>query len=237
MNMLSKIRLYTLVVCSVVALLVVPVSAQDDERIPWEMTVVVMDGVDTVEHAEIPVKEAVEFIEARTRLKFKTEYVTDYTYHEFTPYSAGPDLDGDGRGDEGAYLMMGWNLPDSMIESLPLSTSYLFLYRMYGHRPLQAGSSVGLDYGLWKGGKHRPYATVPTDQWWYVNQPHEGFKSRAAQILTHEIINTIQAKIEAAPYRCSQLTAKLGLPGAQYEAERLTKLDEACHEKLAARLR
>lgn len=216
--------------------LVVPASAQEMTRVPWELTVVVMDGVNMAEHAELPAKEAVEFIESKTRFKFDVQYVMDFTYHEFTPYSAGADLDGDGRGDEGAYLMMGWNLPDSMIQSLPLSTSYLFLYRMYGHRPLQAGSAVGLEYGLWKSGKHRPYATVPADQWWYVNEPHEGFKSRAAQILTHEIVNTIQAKIEAEPYRCSQLTAKIGLPGTEYEAERLAKLNNECYSKLAANL-
>lgn len=213
----------------------IPALAADETKFRWKLVIVVMDGLDSSSLAELPAKEAVEFIESNSGFKFDVEYVQDFTYHEFTPYSAGADLDGDGRGDEGAYLMMGWNLPDSMIQSLPMATSYVFLYRMYGHRPLQAGSAVGLEYGLWKGGKHRPYATIPADQWWYVNEPHEGFKSRAAQILTHEIVNTIQAKTEAAPYRCAKLTAKIGLPGTQFEAERLTKLDGGCYEKLLER--
>ena len=57
-------------------------------------------------------------------------------------------------------------------------------------------------------------------------------KSWAAQILTHEINNTIQAKIEAPPYRCKQLLATQGLPGDKYEGERLTKLTDQCYAKL-----
>ncbi len=207
-------------------------ASSGDGKVPWTLTVVLLDGVDPFQEAEIPVREAVSFIEARTRLRFNVEYVADYSAHELTPYAAGPDYDGDGKGDEVAYLMMGWNLRDPVIDSLPVSTSYLFLYRLNGYRPLQGGSAVGLDYGILKGGKRRPYATVPTDQWWYVNEAHEGFESRAAQVLTHEIINTIQGKIEAAPYRCRTLTATWGLPAMQYESERLLKLSEACYAKL-----
>ena len=73
---------------------------------------------------------------------------------------------------------------------------------------------------------------MPVDQWWYVNEPHDGFKSRAAQILTHEIINTIQAKVQAVPCRCTRLTATVGLPSAEYEAERLAKLNNGCYDRL-----
>lgn len=106
---------------------------------------------------------------------------------------------------------------------------------MNGRRPRQAGSSLGIDprygYGTYKEGRYRPYSTAPTDLWW-VNQPHEGFQSRAAQIMTHEINNEIQAKIETDPYNCPPLLATDGAPAAQYEAERLTKLDEACCQRL-----
>ena len=204
----------------------------DDGKVSWGLTVVLLDGVDRYQQAEIPIEEATAFIEARTRLVFDVKYVTDFSSHELTPYVVGDDWDGDGKGDERAYLMMAWNLPKSVIKSLPVSSSYLFLYKLNGYRPLQAGSAVGLDYGIRVGGKRRPYATVATDQWWYVNEPHEEFQSRAAQILTHEIINTIQGKIEAAPYRCQQLTATLGLPAPQYESERLLKLNNTCYAKL-----
>lgn len=234
--MISSTRFF-IIALSLLTLLTHSVTAQDgatrdDGKISWGLTVVIMDGVDRYEQAEIPVKEATAFIEARTRLVFNVEYVTDFSSHELTPYAVGNDLDGDGKGDERAYLMMGWNLPKSVIRSLPISSSYLFLYKLNGYRPLQAGSALGLDYGIRKGGKRRPYATVATDQWWYVNEPHEEFRSRAAQILTHEIINTIQGKIEAAPYRCQPLTATLGLPAPQFESERLSKLNDGCYAKL-----
>ena len=89
-----------------------------------------------------------------------------------------------------------------------------------------------MKYGIRNGGKRRTYATAPTDQWWCVNEPHEGFESRAAQVLTHEIINTIQGKIEAPPYRCQPLTATVGRPALDYESERLLNLSDACYTKL-----
>ncbi len=230
--MVLNIRFAALIAFCFLTLLIHPVMAEDG-KIRWSLTVVTLDGVDQYQKAEIPVKEAVSFIEARTRLVFDVKYVSEYGSRELTPYATGPDYDGDGIGDEFAYLMMGWNLSDSVQASLPLSTSYLFLYSLNGYRPLQAGSAVPLEYGIFKGGKNRPYASAPTDQWWYENEPYEGFRSRAAQILTHEIINTIQAKIETAPYNCRQLLATTpGLNATEYESERLLQLDKTCYKKL-----
>ncbi len=201
-------------------------------KVPWRLGVVLMGPIDPVEQAETPIKEAISFIEARTRFVFDVQYVTTTAAYDYTPYALGTDNDGDGVGDEVAYLMMGWNIPQPIIDSLPVSSSYLFLYTMNGLRPLQAGSALGVKYGISKGGKPRPYSSIPADQPWYVNNAIEGFSSHAAQILTHEIINTIQGKIEAAPYNCAQLTATWGLPPAQFESDRLLKLDEACYQKL-----
>ncbi len=207
-------------------------SAANDAKIPWKLTVVVMDGANMKEQAEIPVIEAVGFIEAHSRFVFTVKYVTSSAKHGYTPYGIGPDKNKDNIPDDTAYAMMGWNLPKAAIKSLPVGTSYLFLYKLKGRKPVQAGSALPLTFGLVKGGKPRPYATVPVDMWWYVNTPQQGFKSWAAQILTHEINNTIQAKIEARPYKCGQLLATQGLPGDKYEAERLTKLTDKCYAKL-----
>lgn len=207
-------------------------ASASSAKIPWTLTVVLMDGAGQVNQAEIPVKEAVGFIQAHSRFAFTVKYVTSSAKHSYTPYRIGPDKNKDKIPDDTAYAMMGWNLPTSAIKALPVSTSYLFLYKLKGKKPVQAGSALPLTFGLVKGGKPRPYATVPVDMWWYVNTPNQGFKSWAAQILTHEINNTIQAKIEARPYKCGQLLATQGLPGDKYEGERLTKLTDKCYAKL-----
>jgi hypothetical protein len=97
---------------------------------------------------------------------------------------------------------------------------------------VQAGSALGLEWGLRKGGKLRPYATVPVDQWYYQNTPQQGFRNWSAQILAHELINTLQAKLEAKPYNCPQLTGTQGATATKYEGERLTKITDACYQKL-----
>jgi hypothetical protein len=70
------------------------------------------------------------------------------------------------------------------------------------------------------------------DPWWYNNEPFGGFRSRAAQIMTHEIINAINAKLEVAPYFCAPLVSAPGVTHAfEYEASRLAKLTEKCYQK------
>ena len=206
--------------------------APENQKIPWKLTVVIMDGIAQREKAEIPVREAVGFIEAHTRFVFDVQYVKASGLHGYTPYKVQPNPRI--RRFDTTYAMMGWNVSRSVINSLPTSTSYLFLYRLFGRKPAQAGSALGLDFGLIKGGKPRPYATVPVDEWWYVNTPKEGFRNWSAQVLAHEIINTIQAKLEAHPYRCGQLSATPGLPADRYESQRLSKITDICYAKLGA---
>ncbi len=207
-------------------------SSFDQKKIPWSLTVVVLDNIDSTQKAEIPVSEAVAFIEARSRFVIDVQYVTSSMRHGYTPYKTGPINPRTRQGRNTVYAMMGWDVPPALIRSLPVSSSYLFLYKLFNKKPVQAGSSLGIDYGLVKGGIPRPYATVPTDQWYYTNTPKHGFDSWAAQILTHEIINTIQAKIEASPYRCPTLKGTPGSPAVAHETERLSKLTDACYRKL-----
>lgn len=220
------IAVFVLLVCGNVAAF--SQAAVKSDKIPWKLTVVVMDGANMNDQAVIPVKEAVAFIEAHTRFVFDVKYVTSSVKHGYTPYKNGTRR----KREPTSYAMMGWNVPEPVVRSLPTSTSYLFLYKMFGKRPAQAGSALGLDFGLIKGGLPRPYASVPVDMWWYVNTPKQGFKSWAAQILTHEIINTIQAKIEARPYKCGQLMATAGAQANKYESERLAKITDQCYAKL-----
>ncbi len=206
-----------------------PASTSINAKIPWRLTVVILDGIDAVEKAEIPVNEAIAFIEQRSRFSFEVDYVVSSVRHGYTPYRM-PRVKG--KRPEFAYAMMGWNLPRRFVRNLPVSTSYIFLYKMNGRRPAQAGSALGLDFGLIIGGRPRPYATVPTDMHWFVNTPNQGFNSWAAQILAHEIINTLQAKLEARPYRCGQLIGTPGVRSDQHEGERLASISEKCYSRI-----
>jgi hypothetical protein len=54
--------------------------------------------------------------------------------------------------------------------------------------------------------------------------------SGAAQIMTHEIINAISAKLEVEPYNCVPLTPDPGITYAsEDEASRLAKLTDDCY--------
>lgn len=232
---LTKYRRLILALTTFLLLLSLDASAQIEKvppaRVPWRLTVVLLDGADRVQAVEIPVKEAVEFIGANSRIDVEFDLIEAKTKHKYTPYVTAANKKA-GIARTTRYAMMGWDLPQRFIRSLPVSTSYLFLYKLNGKVPAQAGSALGLDFGLIKGGKPRPYATVPVDMWWYVNSPNQGFKSWAAQILAHEIINTIQAKVEARPFKCGQLTGTPGVAGNIHETERLSKLTPACYSKL-----
>jgi hypothetical protein len=203
--------------------------APENRKIPWKLTVVIMDDIDQREAAEIPVQEAVQFIESHTRFTFEVEYVKAPGIHGYTPYKVRPDPKR--KRVDTVYAMMGWNVPKAVINRLPVSTSYLFLYKLFKRLPAQAGSALGLDFGLMKGGKPRTYATVPVDQWWYNNRPAQGFRHSAAQVLTHEIINTIQGKLEARPYRCGLLSG-VSKAANKYEAERLAMITDVCYSRL-----
>lgn len=206
-------------------------SSDQVKRIKWNLVVVILDGADRTQHAEIPVTEAVEFIEANSRFDLEITYLEAAPKHVYTAYVT-PANKKAGTKLETRYIMLSGDLPAKFLRSLPKSTSFLFLYKLFGRVPAQAGSSLGLDFGIIAGGKRRPWATVPVDPWWYVNTPKQGFKSWAAQIVAHEIINTIQAKVEARPVRCGKLNGTTNLTGDKWEASRLGVLTEKCYRKL-----
>ena len=64
----------------------------------------------------------------------------------------------------------------------------------------------------WKGGKERIYATIPVDIWWYDDASQTNFKTKAPQIMVHEIINTIRGTLQMSPYYCTAPTGTAGDP-------------------------
>jgi hypothetical protein len=209
--------------------LLAPFSSKAAERLPnnirWRATAILLDGIDTREKYFIPVKEAVDFISSNSRFKvhvFGEAFDLPHTY-TFYDCDAGPQQ---------CVVVNKWDIDPSIWESVPTRDFYILLWDTAGNPPLQAGGTWGVADGVVKGGLNRPYITIPVDPEWYNNEPFEGFDSRAAQIMTHEIVNAINAKLEVEPYNCDPLDPDPGATNAaEYEASRLSKLTDDCYLK------
>ena len=210
-----------------------PFSTKAAERLPkniqWKATAILLDGIDTREKYSIPVKEAVGFISSNSRFKVQFSGEVFDIPHTYTFYDCA-------AGPQQCVMVNKWDLDPSIWESVPTRDFYMLLWDTAGNPPLQAGGTWGVADGVYKGGLNRPYITIPVDPWWYNNEPFEGFNSRAAQIMTHEIINAINAKLEVNPYNCMPLVADPGITNAsEYEASRLSKLTDDCYLKYVER--
>lgn len=183
-----------------------------------------LDGVDVTDTYSIPLAEATAFIADHSRFTLVTEYDESSLPHTYTFYDCN-------EGEQTCVVTNMQDIDSGLIDTLPIADSYMFLWKRYEHPPLQAGSTWGASEGILKGGILRPYATIPADIWWYTNDPFEGFRSRAAQIMTHEIINLINSKLEVAPYNCQSLLPDPDTTTAyKSEASRLNKLTTSCYQ-------
>jgi hypothetical protein len=184
-----------------------------------------LDGIDRREKYSIPVKEAVGFVSSYSRFKVQFSGEDFDIPHTYTFYNCA-------AGPQQCVTVNKWDLDPSIWDSVPTRDFYMLLWDTAGNLPLQAGGTWGVADGVYKGASNRPYITIPVDPWWFNNEPFEGFNSRAAQIMTHEIINAINAKLEVEPYNCSPLVADPGITYASdYEASRLSKLTDDCYLK------
>lgn len=191
-----------------------------DDRITWHLVVLLLDKLDKTEKADIPLKEVAGFLRKYSRFELKLTFIMFNDQHEYTHA-------GDNKYD------LHWSvLPQKWLNLIPPCSAVLALYKLNGRDPLHAGSTWALPEGVVVNGKLRPWAAIPTDTWFYNNDPYDGFNSRGAQICTHEIVNTIQGKLEAAPYNCGQLTGTPGDPAWKYESDRLSKVTLGCYAAL-----
>jgi hypothetical protein len=198
------------------------------KNIEWTATAILLDEIDKREKYSIPITEAVTFISSHSRLNVKVSSKASESPHTYTHYDCA-------EGPQKCVVVNQWDVGDSVWDSMPARDFYMLLWNTAGNPPLQSGGTWGVAVGVYKGGLNRPYVTIPVDPWWYNNEPFEGFSSRAAQIMTHEIINAINAKLEVEPYKCSPLVADPGITyAAEYEANRLSKLTDDCYRKYLA---
>jgi hypothetical protein len=206
-----------------------PFAAMAGGRLPnnirWTGGAILFDGIDKQEKYSIPVKEAVDFMSAHSRFKVSFFSMVTDSLHTYTYYDC-PE------GSQTCVMVNKWDVAQTVWDAIPVRDLYMLLWEAGVHPPLQAGGTWGVADGIPKGELNRPYITIPVDPGWYTNDPFEGFNSRAAQIMTHEIINAINAKLGVAPYYCSPLVADPGITAAsEYEASRLSKLTDDCYRK------
>ena len=202
-------------------------SSQVVSSIPWDMSVLALDGVDRVSKIDIPLQEAIKFISDNSRFKISYKVVESSASHTYTKYDCA-------EGKATCVIVNKEDISQEVMNSLPAASSHGIFWKTLSNPPLQAGSTWGVADGVLKDGMRRPYFTVATDPWWYNNQSFEGFSSRAAQIMAHELINVINSKLEVAPYYCKSLssTAPSGAPANEYEKSRLEKLTAECYSKI-----
>ncbi len=199
----------------------VPPPPPPAPTVPWHMVVLLLDNLDTVNKADIPLKELTSFLKRYSRFALKLTFITFNDPHAYT----GPN--GDNRYD------LHWSsLPQKWLNQIPPCSSVLALYKLNGKLPVHAGSTWSLPYGIPVNGKLRTYSAVPVDLWFYNNDPYEGFNSRGAQILAHETVNAIQGKLEAPPYSLGQLIGTPGDPAIKYESDRLACITPAWYTVL-----
>jgi hypothetical protein len=206
-----------------------PFSIRAEEQasgsIRWQATAILLDDIARRQKYSIPITEAVDFIRTHSRFKVVIDAIVSQKPHTFTYYDCP-------AGRQTCVLVNEWDLDQSVWDALHTRDFYMLLWEAGDNPPLVAGGTWGVTHGVPKDGINRPYITLPVDPWWYNNEPFGGFRSRAAQIMTHEIINAINAKLEVAPYFCAPLVPAPGVTHTfEYEASRLAKLAEKCYQK------
>lgn len=200
-------------------------------RVRWPITMVVMDGNNMAE-ARFHAYEARGFIEKYSRLKIDLNiiaYAGRHDYYSHT-YPSGQVV----------YNMLRDQIPLSLRNSLPVSNTFLFLYKLFGRLPLQYGSTMGVPDGIPSPpfgtmSIMRPYATIATDTQGYRPEPFQGFPSQKTQIVAHEFINTINCVTSWTPWNLTVMTGT-STWSSTYEAERLMCLTDADYNKLLDRV-
>lgn len=186
-------------------------------RVPVPVCLIVMDGTDRKSKCDVPLKEAILFIEANSRFTLNVKVLETSVWHT---YNTSYDSHG-----KAVHNVLREEMTAEYRRTLPTDVKqYLFLYKTGFLTPQLGGSTVGLPAGMpfdLSAGPSHPYSTIADDTPQYGPQPYQGFTTQMAQILTHELINALNCWTSIAPYNCTPMVGTQGLPSAQYEASRL----------------
>lgn len=119
----------------------------------------------------------------------------------------------------------------SQVNSITDITGLGLFYKLNGQTPLQAGSTYGPNLGASSGSGDIAYFSIPTDIWWYNNDPYQGFPTRASQIATHETINLIQSTVQDL-YDCNINYQATTTYAYDWERDRLNLITQSCGNEL-----
>lgn len=193
----------------------------------WHVEVLVLDAVSIDDKIWPALDESAEFIKKFS--KFKVSYgISEYTGpHTYSHYDCS-------EGPLACVVVSQYDIPQDVLMSMPGADAYLFIWKAYDQPPLHAGSTFPPEYGIERGGVKIPYSSVAADPWWYTGDPFEGFNRRDAQIITHEMIHTINGVLHAT-YDCDLMSDTPGLPAYEYESGRLQSISRDCYLKLVGR--
>lgn len=197
-------------------------------KVHYNLTVGLLDniGAERVIKYEVPMKNAISFIEQYSRIKIITDVFENKQTHDYFYWY-------DGNGVQ-VWDMLRDQLPLGMINDLPRGDAFLFLFKMFWRQPGRGGSTFGVPDGIpspYPFGTRRPYSTIAADVAQYGLQPYQGFPSNATQLLVHEIVNGINCKFADPPYACTPMVGSSSW-SAKYESERLLCLTDADYARI-----
>jgi hypothetical protein len=187
-------------------------------RIPWKLCVVVMDGGDKVALADEPFAETVQFYKQFSKFDLNVTVIETKIGHLYNSHG----------------YMLTAEIPIEFRNSLPVSDSFIFLYKTGAIPVPQWGSTLGPDQGILSGGKWRAISTIPYDSPGYAARPYEGFGTQRAQIATHETTNGLNCMTSISPYFCTDIRDGYTPYAYKWESERLQKLGTTDYAKLIA---
>ena len=189
------------------------------------LKVVVLDGINVGENIDTQVREAVTFVNKFYGVKINYSIVISPSTHGFTKYDGCEN----NTTSSCTVVVNQQDLATSTRQLLKDADIYALYWKSFPYSPLQAGSTWGPSMGIVDNKGSHPYTTIPVDIWWYLDDSQIGFSTRGAQILTHELVNSLYTLAEAKPTLCKNIpTTDTNLDSYKFESVRLKSLYNTC---------
>ena len=217
----------------VVTVIVAEACRAIDSRIDLDMGIIVLDGISVVDKVDDDFKKAMEFFSLNSKfdIQYQNQIFESSVPHEIHDYGC-PD------GSPGCVMVMAWNLEEEVIAALPVSNFYFILWNAAPLKPWAAGGSLGIEYGIEKGGIKRAYSTAAVDPWWWSRNEADGFEYGSSHVIAHESLHMIDDFINQR-YDCgidlkgdTEIPSDIGQNYYDRMVKRLGWITDACYQKI-----